>query len=501
MDHHSVLKKDLRLRIEPGLLSRMDGRHYRVVSVPAPTLVTWNRLDIGFRTLFLELKRRCPGLAAEIYHHDLRAQTLGAMIDPDNATKDRWEVFETVFESVSNSIERIGFDSSTTLLPVSTAGSILNGCHRLSAALVHRKTVSCVYTNLAPITCDYKYFFDRAVPIDMIERSARQLMLFAENTFIAFLWPSGNKYIPQAEVLFENVILRSKLELKENGPFNLLYQCYHHMDWVGSESSGYPGLRQKVMECFPNGGGSTVVIAFQAHGGVSEVRAIKERIREMNGIGYSSVHITDTKEEAVRIADLVFNENGRHYLDFAKPIRASAVKRLRQVHKHALGQGVDPKDFLLDGSWLLELYGIREAEDIDVLASPEACNAYEKLGFDRRDEQLVFHGLSENELIFDSSNYFILFGVKLVGFRQLQRMKAARGEPKDKNDLKLMSCFLEDRKLRAAGIRLKQIIAYSRLKIRRQIFRLGGNILRGVGLYGPVRAVWRQIKGRKQTVL
>lgn len=493
MTKEYISRTHLQSLIEPSLLNRMSGDQFEVVTVPANSLVTWNRMDIGFRTLYLELRHRCPELSAELYRNELRAQTMGAMIDPDNQAKDSWDVFQTVFLSIADSIERFGFDSNKTLLPLSSTGSILNGGHRLSAAIVHGKNVSCVYTGLDPIVCNYKYFFDRAVSMDLIERAARQLIYYSENVFLAFLWPSGEKCINQAELLFENVILRSELKLRENGPFNLLYQCYNHMDWIGAESLGYPGLKQKVMECFPDGEGSAIVIAFQASDGISSVRRIKEQIRNINAIGYSSVHITDTKEEALRISDLVFNENGRHYLNYSKPIQSDTLDQLRQIHERALSMGVGLQSFTLDGSWLLELYGIRKASDIDIIASTEEISIYEKLGFDRRDEQLVFHGLTADQLVFDSSNYFILFGIKVVGFRQLHLMKTARGESKDISDLKLMLCFLENRPLRAAIIRLRQRISFFQIKVKRQMFQTVVSILKYIGIYEVVRGFFQYL--------
>ena len=493
----NLSKNDLKEKVEPGIWHRLSEKNYKVQWLHPKELVTWNRFDIGMRTLYLRIRDHVPKLADKIYYEDLKAQSLGTMVDPDNSNKNSWEAFQEVFDTVANSIAEQGFDPSKTLLPVSATGSILNGGHRLSAALVYGKEVSCVYTDLPPITCDYKYFFDRDVPADIIERAARQLIRYAEHVFLAFLWPSGADALAQTEKLFDKIIYKKIIHLKGNAPFNLLYQCYHHMDWVGKEASGYQGLQQKRMECFPGGEGEVLVIAFQATGGVPEVRAVKERIREINGIGYSSVHITDTKEEAIRISEIVFNENGRHYLNYAQPITAGAKEILEQLLNRAVDRGVDPEYFMVDGSWLLELYGIRNAEDIDIVASSAADDVYQTLSFEARQKEMVFHGKSEEELIFDSANHFQLFGIKLVGFCQLQHMKTARGQPKDKNDVKLMACLVENRPWQAMRVRLKQKMIYARLRTRKKFFSLVRKLLKLTGLYHPVRIIWQAVSAKK----
>jgi hypothetical protein len=494
----SLHKSKIEHLVEPGIFARLAPEITVHDEINPKKLVTWNRLDIGMRTTYLQLKSRLPSLANRIYYEDLKAQTLGLMVDPDNSEKDNWQVFREVFDDIAASIAKNGFDSGKTLLPLSSSGSILNGCHRLSAALVHDKDVSCVYTDLPPITCDHQYFFDRDVPTEIIECAARALMFYAENLYLAFLWPSGSEKLVQTESMFRNIIYKKRIWLARHGPFNLLYQCYHHMDWVGTAASGFPGLQQKQMECFPDGGGEVVVIAFQALGGLDEVRNLKARIRTANGIGFSSVHITDTKEEATRLSDLLFNQNGLHYLEYAEPITEHVRSVLMRLSEQAEEQDVDCDEFILDGSLLLELYGLRRADDLDVVASTISPDVYRKMGVDPREGELLFHGKTEDELVLDSANHFRLFGIKVIGFRQLRHMKRTRDQEKDRYDVKLMDCLIDERPWLAIQIRFRQKWLYARLRIRRWTIRSIGALLRSVRLYRPAQIVWRSLKNRRE---
>ncbi|WP_052812830.1 hypothetical protein [Desulfonatronum thioautotrophicum] len=494
-----ISKSDLYDRLELGIWNRLPEGIYEVQWSSPRELIKWNRLDIGMRTLYLELKDKTPELADKIYFEDLRAQTLGTLVDPDNLKKSDFNIFKKVFDEVSDEIRSKGFDADKTLLPVSNTGSILNGAHRLSAALIHDKDVAFIQTTLPPITCDHQYFFDRAVPIKIIEQSVIQFLGYARNCFVAFLWPSGSSNVDKTEKLFENVVYKKKICLTNKGAINLLYQCYHHMDWVGDEASSYRGLHQKLFECFPTSDG-LIMIIFQAEDGIEQVRAIKEKIRFINGLGYSSIHITDTQEEALRLASLLCNENGLHYLNHADLLKNKHQNILDHILDLSKYKNIQTNDFIIDGSWLLELYGLRESKDVDILAATGRDDISRSLNFDSRVKEIQYHGKPANELIYNPDNHFFLFEVKLIGFEQLKSMKKKRGEAKDLLDVKLMSRFMENKRKRFEMLRihLAQRWLYARIQARKNMFNFIGKILRSLGLYQSIREVYHLIINRKK---
>jgi len=92
------------------------------------------------------------------------------------------------------------------------------------------------------------------------------------------LWPSGKSKLIETKALFDHIIYKKRLPLTTKGALNLLFQCYHHMDWIGTEANNYKGLHQKLIECFPDSG-EAVMIIFQSSDGIDHVRSIKEKIR------------------------------------------------------------------------------------------------------------------------------------------------------------------------------------------------------------------------------
>lgn len=90
-------------------------------------------------------------------------------------------------------------------------------------------------------------------------------------------------------------------------------QIYSNEDWINSNSNG------KSAEVFPEGAGRTPMVAyfFESAESAETLSAFKLWLREsvFKGLNKASVHITDTAEEAVAIAELVLNENSLKHLD------------------------------------------------------------------------------------------------------------------------------------------------------------------------------------------
>lgn len=493
VDNYIISKEKLVNLIEPGLLSRMQNKEYTVEKVAPQTLVTHNRLDIGFRTIYLELKETLPSLADEIYQHDLRSQTLGTLVDPDNSEKYNFEVFKKEFEKISSNIYRNGFDSKLTLIPVSTAGSILNGGHRLATALHFSKDVWVVRTDLPAICCDYDYFFKRSVPVDLIEMAALKLLDFAQDIFVAFLWPSGCNNWHEALNLFTNVIYQKEVEVTFQGAFNLLYQCYKNMDWIGSQENGFAGLEQKRLECFPQTMRFRFVI-FQEPQGLKQVRNIKEKVRNINKIGYSSIHITDTNEEAKRLCQFLLNDNALHFLNYTTDFGGISAENLAELKCDMKNDSVSKEHVLVDGSFVFEAYGLRKAMDVDVLVS-DVVPVGKLKNWERHDHELSFHGVEKNDLIYNPHYHFKLCEIKVVSLRQMVAFKKRRAKSKDLLDVRIAEALIESDTFKAWKTKLLQKFLYFRLRSTRNMIAAIEAALRFFGLYEFARRTRRRIKG------
>jgi len=488
----NLKRLEIRPLIEPFIFEELEELSYEVLSFPSLCLLTWNRFDLAFKLLYLDLKETNNELAQHVYECDIRSQTLGSFKEAGNNSKTSFKKYKKEFERIYKSIKQNGFDLKKSLIPLSDVGTIINGSHRVAAAIHTKKYVSCIRTQQPMMTCDYKYFFYRNVSTTILDLVANKFIECANNVYIAFLWPSGIKNIIETESEFSNVIYRKQISLTARGGFNLIVELYKHMNWLGVPETGFTGAQRKLIECFPSFDQVTV-IAFQAIS-IENVKQIKERIRQINDIGFSSVHITDTKEEAIRISKLVFNKNGIHFLNNAEPNKFQVTKSLALFKVFLDKNSLNPDDVLVDGSIVLSLYGIRKNSDIDYLTLNNRLISTTEFVFEPHDSELLYHGKSKCDLIYNPINFFEYLGFKFISFYQLYTMKANRGEEKDRADLNLMQSLKESDKPASFFVGKKQRLFYLRLKCKKWIKDKIMLSLRILGIYGPVRSIYRKYR-------
>ncbi len=488
------MKKDsLQGLLEPFIFNELTKTEYSIYSFDSVELLTNNRLDIAFKLFYLDIRRHHKDFAEDVYKQDIKAQTLGKFVEYGNEdNKNSFVKYLQLFDETLRSFEEKGFDEEKTLIPLSKNGSIINGSHRLASAIYHKLNVSCIFTEEKSMFANYQYFYDRNIPSEYIEMAVNKFIEYAENVYIAFLWPSGKGYKEEVESFFQNVVYKKQLKLNHTGALNLLVELYKHMDWVGAKESGFPGALQKVTECFPNTESFTVVV-FQSDS-IESVRKVKEKVREVYDIGFSSIHITDTKEEAKTISKLILNKNGIHFLNYANPYKFNEVHSSLCDFKEFLKKNeINKSDVVIDGSLLLTLYGLRKNYDVDCLYSDEINNVDSDLEYESHDSELVYHNTSKENLLYNPKYYFEYFGFKFVSFEQLYLMKKNRNEAKDVNDCKIMESLIDNNKIKIFLLKQKQVLYYKKIKFLRKFNFEIRFFLKKIGLHHIIKPIYRKI--------
>ncbi len=487
-----VAKEELEGRLDGFILKKMTDCYYEIDQIKSSQLLTWNRFDLGFKLFYLDYYLTCPAIARKVYNEDIRSQTMGSYSELGNVEKSGFKKYLNEFITIYESIKLKGFDRAQTVIPLASSETIINGAHRVASAIHLNQDITCIFTKIATMTCDHSYFFKRGVPTAILDMVAVKFIEYAENVYLAFLWPSGKGKIEQTEKLFKNIIYKKNISFSPRGAFNLLVELYKHMDWVGSLDTGYSGAKQKLVECFPDFD-DVVIIAFQAES-IDEVKKIKEEVRCINNIGFSSIHITDNKEEAVCISSIVFNENGVHFLNHAEPYRYQIFSQLKKFESKLAHARISAENIVIDGSTVLSLYGIRKNYDIDFITDKKInLEGF----FENHESEIKYYLKDKLSLIYDPRYHFCYSGFKFVSFMQLYEMKKRRNEQKDRNDISLMKSFVAGNKIHHFFGRTRQMLFYLKLKIERKARALFHQSLKVTGLHAPLRHVYRKI--RKKT--
>lgn len=477
--------------LDDHLAYRLDAPEYKLRQVKASSLITSNRLDLVFKIFYLEMKLIGQVEFAErLYREHIKILSLGRFREPGNQDKVGIERFLQDFEHCFESVRIKGLDEAISVIPLSEAGSIVNGSHRVACAYVAKNTVPVVTLSEPEHKYDAGFFIERGMERWLVEFAVTKFIEYADNCYIALIWPSAVGCDDIQGQMFPNVIHSKQVQLNINGAHNLISQIYYDESWLGSRNDNFPGAKNKLVECFKNQGPLRVV-AFQA-GSLGATQKIKQDIRDSFGIGKHSIHISDTKAEAVRIARILFNPNSIHFLNHGRPNRfASAIEGVYRFKRFLAKNELDSNLALVDSSHVLSLYGLRESRDIDFLSSSRSLPVSDELIHNHVTE-LEFHGQSLGELVFNSRYYFYFEDLKFVSFEQLYKMKKRRGEKKDLNDMLLMDALIEQNILKEYIGLLRQKYFYSLAKLKILLIKVP--LVRS--LYRGIRSVYRRLLKR-----
>ena len=463
-----INKDDLINLLEPHFKKDLLQDNYEVKTITATKLLTHNRFDIAFKLLYLELREKNLALAKEIYKDHIRALTLNKFTEPGNRNKNSLVKFIADFENTFHDIKINGFDNNKSILPLSKDNSIANGAHRISSSIFLDKRVSVVNINSDNHNYNYKFFYNRNVPELFLDFAAEKFIEYSNNIYLAFVWPTAKGFDKEIEKLIPSIVYRKEISLNITGAHNLLSQIYYGEKWLGNFNNNFKGAYGKLMECFKNFD-PVRVIAFQANN-LKQVSVIKDEIRNLFNIGKHSIHITDSKEEALRISKLVFNNNSIHFLNNSNPNKYISIHSKIKQFKNFLNKNeINFDDAVLDSGIVLSIYGLRECKDIDFIVSKTLKSKYQQNGIENHDQELVFHKKNKEEIIFNPKYYFSYQNLKFISFSQLYKMKLIRAEEKDINDVKMMKALVSNNVFKKIFYQKKQNFYYFKIKIKQKI--------------------------------
>jgi len=472
--------------------SYLTNETYEVVNIDPAELITSNRLDIAIKILYLEMAVYDQvTFARELYVSHIKVFSLGSFKEPGNENKIGIQKYLDDFGNIFESIRDSGVDSTISIVPRSINGSISNGSHRVASAFITGQPVPTVTLPVPDDKYDASFFLERGMSQAEVETSVTRFIEYAENCHVALIWPSAaggeNEYLK----LMPDIIYKSRIPLNYSGAHNLITQIYYGEPWLGERNENFPGARNKLVECFKNMG-PLRVIAFQAES-LEKVQAIKDEIRQVFDIGKHSIHISDTKEEAVRIARILFNENSIHFLNHGKPNKfPTTISKINRFKEFLNKNEINHDNVVIDSSHILSLYGLRESKDIDYLALENNVDFLDDL-IQEHSAELNFHQQPKAELVFNNRFHFCYEDLKFISFDQLYSMKKNRGETKDVNDLEMMVALVESNRLKYHLGLVRQNVYYFTARIKLQLIRM----LRATGLYNTARFVYRLLTGRR----
>jgi len=434
---------DYRDKINQFLYSRLvfTNNPQKVILKPEQ-LLSYRRFDVSIKYLYLKYKYSGFNLdwPKQMYIEHIRAFSNGTFKEGDFSRKDTIEKYLRGFEAIADSIKQYGFDEGRSILPLSNEKVIIDGAHRLAACLYYKCPVTCLLLEEENLKYSFHYFKSRGMKSEFLDIAALEYTRLNKNAYIFTIFPIASGKEDDIDLIMEkygNVYYKKDIYFNKNGALNLIRQLYYGEDWAGDFKKGFLGERYKASKCFSSN--VPLKAYFFETDTLGKVQECKKEIRDLFNYGNDSAHATDQHDETVRIAEQLLNDNSVHFLNYSTYTYCEKLEDLLITYKNWINDSLYDKDnFCIDASAVLNIYGLREARDLDFLHF-----GYENLKtgnsmISSHQSQQGYYKDSLIEIIFNPQNYFYYNGLKYVSIKQLMEMKARRNEIKDKRDVILI---------------------------------------------------------------
>lgn len=420
-------------------------KKYQEEWIEARELLCCQRLDIIVKWIYIDYLQYNTDYGNKLYKEHIRAITKDSYIEGNNENKKGIECYIESFKELIESIKANGFQEAYEPIPVDENNIILDGAHRTAVCAYFGKKIKIIRIPIDSKVCyDAHYFLKQGMAdrdIDFIIQ--KYIELTSKNIFIANIWPSAVGKRKETDELIQSmaaIAYTKTVSFNYTGGFHYLQQVYNKDQWIGTLKDGFPGVYRKLEPCFrgskylnrESNRFSKVKIYMIEDITSRQVKLLKKRIRANFKMGKHSVHITDTREEGIQMGQLIFNQNSIDFMNAGNPFRYK--KNYSELQKFFNNR--KKEDYLICGSTILSLFGIRKSNDIDYLLfhmkkeNSDWKHAHNKY-------QSYFKG-SIDDLFCNPNHYFYYSGLKCLSLDDLKYFKEHRRERKDLDDIKLI---------------------------------------------------------------
>ena len=441
----TISLEELQKRLNPHFLKLVKlEQEMEVIDIRPTDILNARRFDIPAKYIYAKFRDMdiSSSWGEEIYTEHIRA--FSNFHEGDGSGKSSREAYIKCYNAVLDSIQKGGFDSNISILPLGHDNEALDGSHRSAASLYYGREMKAIRVPDVSANYNYNLFIDRGLDLKYCDAIAYEYCKLKANTYIVVVFPAAEGQNYEVEHIlnkFGKVFYKKEVCLNKRGARNLIINLYKDEKWLGGRENCFQGAEAKVAPCFTMDNPLRVYV-FECDD-ISSVISAKEEIRRLFDIGNNSVHINDSHDETIMLAQILLNENSIHLLNNMDPMLGDKLHGLLEQYKGWLNSiGADKECFCIDTSAVMSVYGMREPGDLDYLHygyEDEKCGADL---INSHNEEMRYHIKSKDDIIFNPQNHFYYDGLKFASLEVIRLMKANRGEGKDIEDLKLMEPYL-----------------------------------------------------------
>jgi len=386
-------------------------------------LLTPNRFDVWADTIYAKyhLLDVAKNWSYKIYY-DCKSIMGENQADPFNGKSIKTSLAE--FHEQLSQIKSGRFPEDRYYLPINQDNVIIDSAHQFATLLLFDQPVKAIRFQYPHIEYDYKYFLEQGLDQDVADAMALAFSQHCPNMAVVVVFPiaSGkNEEINQILFDYGRVAYEKEILLTKFGQYNLIQMLYFNMHWIDPDGDINYGVRHHVDHRFWKEG--PVKFIFVVFDDISTTAEVKTRLRALFDVKNFSVHINDTHEETIWIAEHILTPNSDYFMNHAQPwLSKKFLQHIKVFKKEIESKGLNKDHFCLTGNSMLAAFGLRDVNDIDFVYFDQK----EKLNFDPgvypQDFKISREVISIGDLIFDPRNHFYFRGLKIISphlFREI----------------------------------------------------------------------------------
>ncbi|MBR2068265.1 MAG: hypothetical protein IJ877_00750 [Candidatus Gastranaerophilales bacterium] len=361
---------------------------------------------------------------------------------PKNSKEDFINTFDEIYKSIKNE----GFNPAFGVIPISNQGEIADGAHRLAVCACLNKDIEVRDIGFSDNLYDYRLFRYRKMDESAMDWGALEYVKLNQNAYIVNLHSAVvHNLDEEVEKILEKygfIYYKKEIQLSLNAYVNLNKLSYGSFwqgaNWIGNVENKFKGAKKHAELSRGKGVNPLRAYVFVCDNFDNVLKA-KSEIRKLCNLGNYSVHINDTREEAIWLAMTYFNKNSLDLINI-RPFAYEDYKfdsYIDELKKLAFDKNIDLDDICASGSTPLDVFGIRKSQDLDFLYCGSGDFYIQTGVLSNHDSQLEYYPYSKKEIIKNPEYHFYYKGLKFISLNVLYEMKKKRGEvPKDINDCK-----------------------------------------------------------------
>lgn len=411
------------------------------------------RFDLIYKLLYLEKHftySQWTNFYEDLYCEHIKAFNNFYENDPDyKSPKDSRNAFINSFNDLFSSIKTNGFNPKKSNIQIDPWFQLPNGSHRVSICThMDIEIPFKIIDHLDSEIFDFAFFKARGLPDTVLDYGAVEHVEHNPNVYVIILNPVANSKFDRTitEILqkYGFILYVKEINLSYNGYVNLKKLCYGSdpSGWIGTPKNSFAGAQDHAKRSMGNSPLRAMVYICDS---LDKVKTAKEEIRKVFNLGNFSVHINDSRDEAIQLAQNLFHQNSLWALD-RRPFlyeNRELDNTIERFKKDVQDQAFPLHEFCIVGSGPMSIFGLRDIRDIDFFHCGHRTYVPNDSYCDNADKYLQLYPLSKGDIIFNPNHHFYYSGVKFALLQVIYELKQKRGKvPKDVNDCKLISDFV-----------------------------------------------------------